>query len=432
MKALLLITSLLISYVSLGQKSIEVAEVFYQNHWRYIDKKGDFLFDQVPVDVCYSAGMVAVKQGGKVGFTDFQGKLLIPYQYDHARCFQGGFAAVVSNGKMGMIDRAGKFIVKPQYELIGSFDEQGLAGVLHKGKLGFVDTTGKFVIPFKYEWHPSFNTTPRYSFFSYGLIAVMIRQKDGTPKIGFINRKGELAIPAKYDNTFMLPLFFDGKTTVFQNKNAILIDTLGKEIFRTSSKPGYNFGFSFYESLSNTYGANGKLGLINEQGQVILEPTYLQINPFKEGLASVTFKNSNNVVVYSFINKEGKRAFEQTFAHAKYFSEGLVAAAKDNKWGYVDRTGQWVIRPQFERADDFYKGLAAVAIKKGGQVKYGFIDKQGKFVIAPQYEEVKWFRLGLAPVKLGGKFGYINRQGKMVIPPKYDNANAFFVEKVGE
>ncbi|OJJ18652.1 hypothetical protein BKI52_23885 [marine bacterium AO1-C] len=429
---LFLLLTFCFSYLSQAQKSKAIARVFYEGDWRYIDKKGNFLFTQPVVNVCFSEKLVVVRKDGKVGFTNFQGKLVIPYQYDNARCFQGNFTSIIINSKMGIINRKGAFVVPPKYDLIGQFDEKGLAGIYHKGKIGFVDTTGKLVIPFRYEWYFSFGVVPRYPFFWNGLVAVVKKDSLGEPKIGFMNRKGRLVIPAKYDKTFMMPLFIDGKATVFENKKAILIDTLGSEIFRTSSMPGYNFGFSFYEGLSNIYGTNDKYGLINEQGQIILKPTYSNIYPFKEGLAAVTFRDTSNAMVYSFINKNGKRAFERTFTYAKYFSEGLVAVESDNKWGYVDKVGKGVIPPKFERANDFYEGLAIVAVKQDNQIKYGFIDKQGRFVIPAKYEEADRFGLGLAPVKLNGKFGYINRQGKMIIPPKFDNAEPFSVENAGK
>ena len=58
---------------------------------------------------------------------------------------------------------------------------------------------------------------------------------------------------------------------------------------------------------------------------------------------------------------------------------------RNDKWGYIDRKGIVVINPQFECADPFSEGLAAVTIKDGNVYKYGYIDITGKFVIAPQF-----------------------------------------------
>jgi hypothetical protein len=60
---------------------------------------------------------------------------------------------------------------------------------------------------------------------------------------------------------------------------------------------------------------------------------------------------------------------------ATMFSEGL-AAAKDTRsnWGSIDAQEHHVVQPQFDGANPFSDGCAAV--KKGG--KWGFIDATGK------------------------------------------------------
>ena len=50
--------------------------------------------------------------------------------------------------------------------------------------------------------------------------------------------------------------------------------------------------------------------------------------------------------------------------------------------------------------------------------KWGYIDKNGKRVIKPQFEDAQWFQEGLARIKLGGKWGYISKSRKMVSNPQ--------------
>ena len=57
--------------------------------------------------------------------------------------------------------------------------------------------------------------------------------------------------------------------------------------------------------------------------------------------------------------------------------------------------------------------------------KWGFINKAGEFVINPQFRSAWSFSEGLARVKIGGKegkFGYINRAGEIVINTQFDFA----------
>src|SRR5262249_37536648 len=126
------------------------------------------------------------------------------------------------------------------------------------------------------------------------------------------------------------------------------------------------------------------------------------------------------------------------------FSEGLAAVKVNGKWGYIDKSGKYVISPQFSRARSFHEGLAFV----GWGDKYGYIDTSGTKVIecgnkcARAYFD---FSDGLAVVVYTNgkvedadlssifsdkirdfKRGYIDRSGRVVIPPTYNIARAFF------
>jgi len=99
------------------------------------------------------------------------------------------------------------------------------------------------------------------------------------------------------------------------------------------------------------------------------------------------------------------------------FSEGLAAVAIGEKykklWGFIDNTGQWVIRPSYRDASKFYEGLASVKEND----KYGYIDKEGNFIIKPQFDAAYSFIEGIAKVKVGNKEGYINKAGELFMEP---------------
>ena len=59
----------------------------------------------------------------------------------------------------------------------------------------------------------------------------------------------------------------------------------------------------------------------------------------------------------------------------------LFTVVQDGKWGYIDRTGNVIIAPQFQQASEFSEGVAAVNIDG----KWGYIDQKGQIVIEPQF-----------------------------------------------
>jgi len=57
-----------------------------------------------------------------------------------------------------------------------------------------------------------------------------------------------------------------------------------------------------------------------------------------------------------------------------------ISSVSDTRYGYIDKTGNYVIEPKFYGAESFSEGLALVYEKNKGE---GFIDKTGEYVIWP-------------------------------------------------
>ena len=68
-----------------------------------------------------SVGLFPVVLGGKTGFINRDGKLVINPQFDDARNFYEGLALVSNGGKAGYIDKEGKNIINPQFDVAGDF-----------------------------------------------------------------------------------------------------------------------------------------------------------------------------------------------------------------------------------------------------------------------------------------------------------------------
>ena len=133
---------------------------------------------------------------------------------------------------------------------------------------------------------------------------------------------------------------------------------------------------------------------------------------------------------WGYIDKTGNVVIQPQFADARFFSEGLACVTLDGKkYGYIDKTGQFVITPQYDGALSFSEGLAAVLVDK----KVGYIDKTGNRVIPPQFEpfwgqERLWsasFSEGLAGVTTGDKCGYIDKNGKYIVNPQFKTCLPF-------
>lgn len=84
---------------------------------------------------------------------------------------------------------------------------------------------------------------------------------------------------------------------------------------------------------------------------------------------------------------------------------------EDGKWGFINAKGRLVVSPQFDAAEQFSDGLAAVMKKN----RWGYINRKGKLVIPARYDRAGAFSEGLALARLiTGYWEVINKTGKAV------------------
>jgi len=94
--------------------------------------------------------------GGKWGFIDKRGKIVIDPQVDALSDFSEGLARVLLSDKksgFGFINRSGKIVIKSQFPFVEDF-KNGLARVadsltLYDAKFGYIDKFGRVI------WEPT-------------------------------------------------------------------------------------------------------------------------------------------------------------------------------------------------------------------------------------------------------------------------------------
>ncbi len=137
---------------------------------------------------------------------------------------------------------------------------------------------------------------------------------------------------------------------------------------------------------------------------------------YYEGLALVKLNDK-----WGYIDKSGNEVIPIKYDYVDGFSEGLARVNLNDKWGFIDKSGKEITPLKYDYASELSEGLAAVKLNG----KWGFIDKNGNEVVPPKHDNTYDFREGLACVKLNGKWGFIDKSGNVVIPFKYDDAHPF-------
>lgn len=112
---------------------------------------------------------------------------------------------------------------------------------------------------------------------------------------------------------------------------------------------------------------HGKWGYKNEQGKVVIEPTYMEAFNFKEGLACVEIDEK-----CGFINLQGELVVPMIYDTACSFSEGLASVTKDEKCGYIDKEGNVVFDFIYEAATSFENDISLVKLNG----KWGYMDRK--------------------------------------------------------
>ncbi len=336
------------------------------------------------------------------------------------------------NEKVGFIDKTGKVIIEPQFEDAQEFSE-GLAPVKVKEKWGFINEFGKIVI------EPNFDMVFRP--FHEGISDVRIGQK-----WGFIDNTGKFIIEPKFESVGkfsdgVFPVLLESKTNEsgdkpFYLQKWIYIDKSGKQIFDKT----FYYADSFVNDRAFVKVGFDEWVLIDKTGNEITKKHFDSFDSygmFSEGLVAVKVKKK-----YGFIDRNGKFIIKPQFDYADNFSEGLASVRIGCNYGFINTKGKIVIQPQYSFAGKFSDGLASASLAKGNGINFkskekiyqlcsrslgltGYIDITGKMIIEPQFGSGFEFKNGIAMVSFGegdnldyiGKRGYIDKKGNYIWQP---------------
>lgn len=173
----------------------------------------------------------------------------------------------------------------------------------------------------------------------YAIVGVGNCEDEDSCKYGIIDKRGKFVVPPTYD----------------------IIEDMSEGLYLASK--------------------NERYGFINARGEVIVSLKYTNALPFSQGVAAVAIDSN-----WFFIDQTGKQMFINRFLDVSSFSDSACAVTQDGEnWGYIDMTGNFIIEPKFESAEDFAGGFAIVSKKekdpkvKGLMISQRYkIDKTGK------------------------------------------------------
>ncbi len=292
------------------------------NTWGFIDAEGTWVIPPIYQGASHFSGEFAlVKKGKYVGFVNKSGQEVIPCIYFDSLGFWEGSAAVAmihpksGSIKWGVIDTSGNWMVKPEYDFVGPMF-QNRARYNTKGRWGYLDSKGKVLIAPRYDWAGDY--------------------------IDGLARVQEVAETLK---------------TYYIDPRA---QQLGTHFFEN--------GEDFCNGMAPVF-EKGKWGVINKQGQLIIPHIYASVGEFTEGKIPVSLDGSK----WFYVDSTGTRCIQSNFQQAHPFQDKCARVVAENKWGFINDEGQWLLPPTFDFIEDFCQGWAL--FRQGD--KAGYINKAG-------------------------------------------------------
>jgi len=235
-------------------------------------------------------------------------------------------------------------------------------------------------------------------------------------KIGFINKQGDLVIPATFEAALE---FSEGLAAARLCDRWGYIDKYGKWVIPNLFDDARSFSSGRAVVSRFQSGQTGRReAVVDREGRAIVSNLEETQGTFSEGVLAVKVMGR-----WGFINADGEFVIPQKFDYATFFSDGLALVRVNDSWFYIDREGRITLK---HGDGNFSEGLASRCISKGLYGKLcGFIDTSGSSVIRAQFDEVGEFKDGLVRVRRKDRWGFANRNGQMVVQPVYEEVSDF-------
>jgi hypothetical protein len=240
---------------------------------------------------------------------------------------------------------------------------------------------------------------------------------------------------------------------LFSPRGRTILDYSFKDILKN---------FLNHPDLVRTTSPTGKYGIVNERtGKIMLPDVYRKIytTDLKDANVIRCVKNSGrakvidsvaNVLIkgigyvddfqhpYARVNKGGKLTYVNDFAHKLYLSkektvvpkrregqEGRDIVCKKGKWGVIDKTGEWRIKPRYQFLQSYSNGVF-IAQKDS---KWGVVTPDDQIIIDFIYDELRyfsekeegdWAAIPFFKARISDKWGVIDKLGKNIVPMNFN------------
>lgn len=273
-----------------------------------------------------------------------------------------------ANGKWGYSGDFGECskdsIIPAKFDVAEKFGFNGLAKVSQGGKWGYVNLKGEEAIPLDYD---------EVGDFDHGLVPVKRNNK-----WGYSDAQGLITVPAHFDA--VSGIWRDGLSAVL---------------------------------------LQGKWGYVTPRGEIAIKPAFDKVTKFQDGLARVQIKRK-----WGVINTAGELIIQPGFD--AIFQTGdpyLLLVARNQKYGYFDNQGKEIIPPRLIKpvkarynSGGWQVVLNPVALSSGSSTTssaYNVLLSAWHFLDTPN-EKLRFDENGKAQLWRSGEWFHVSQAGKLI------------------
>lgn len=277
-------------------------------------------------------------------------------------------------------------------------------------RFGFINRTGKVMIPAKFD---TVDSTPEITLngnsdqFSEGLSVATIHGR-----FGFIGTDGSWRINPIYGYARRFSEGLASVESIERPNDCIIIDSKGKVVIQLE---GMRCGGGFSHGLAAVSTRDGS-DYIRTDGTFATTRRFARADRFSEGLAGVRMKDGQGGAgKIGYIDERGDVQISPRFDEARAFAGGAAAVMVDGKWGMIQHDGQFLLQPKYAFIDSISDGIAVAKRVSDGLCE--FIAKDGSLKIPGAFRRASPFGDGTSAVQTAEGWGIIGEDGRYVVLP---------------
>ena len=257
--------------------------------------------------------------GGKVGYINRDGRLVIPAKYEPAgKIGLDGFTCPTPTGRL-------------RYEGFAAWGRefrQGRAAVRVGKGWQMIDTSGRPLLAEPVE--------------EIGDLCDGMAWFSADERFGLLGRNGQTVVEAKY---YTIPEYWNGLWKVKPDYREELLDSAGRLL--TANR--YDYIHEPRDGMIRVI-SDRKVGYINLDGEEVIPCEYDSGGDFRRGVAPVAMRQPPKKSWW--IDKQGKPA-SKPVPQPQCYDDGLSLMRRGELAGLVDAMGRWVVPPKYKFIGQF-------------------------------------------------------------------------------